>query len=475
MKTEIVDASPTRKEIKIEIPAEDVLAEYDRVSDQYAQHASVPGFRKGHAPRTVVRTRFKKEIRSEVLQKLIPEAINQAITENNLQVIGDPDVHLDNEGLNSVGKEPISLHAHVEVMPEVTLGEYKGLSAARRVRPVTDETVERMIEDLREASASLQPIEDRGAEAGDTVTVDFQGRYIEPPDDEDINAEAVDVVIGGEGVLQEFTDNLTGLRPDEAKTFTVAYPADFNAKALAGKTIEYTATVTAVRRKELPEVDDEWVKSLGEEEIDSVESLRARVQHNLSEHARHESERGVRDELLGKLIETHQFEVPATLVEYQSNQMLQSAVRDMIQRGMDPRNPEMNWEGTREMVRVRAEEDLRGSLLLERIADEEGIEVSDDEIEAEINSLAAASRQTVEAVRAALTKQGGERSIADRLRNRKALDLLVENAKVSDEEWREEVSPEEAVPEAEVVVTEKSAAVTATTESTGSETQPGQE
>ncbi len=439
MKTEITDSSPTRKEIKIEISPEEVRAEYDRVSAQYAQHASVPGFRKGHAPVSVIRTRFKKEIHGEVLQKIVPEAISQAIQENELQVIGDPEIHLDNEGFDKFGQEPFTLHAHVEVMPEITLGTYKGLEAARRVRPVTDENVESMIEDLREASASLQPVEDRGAELGDNVTFDVQGRYINPPEDEDIKAEAVEMELGGDGVLESFTENLTGVRPDEAKTFTVEYPADFSAKGLAGKTIEYTTTVTAVRRKELPEVDDEWVKSLGEEEIDSVETLRARVRDNLTQHSTHESERRLRDELLSKLIAEHQFEVPPTLVDYQTNQMIQTAARDMMQRGMNPRGEDVNWERLAALMRVRAEEDLRGSLLLESIADKENFEVTDEEIETEINSIAEASRQPVEQVRAALTKQGGERSIADRLRNRRALEFLVENASIKDEEWQEEV------------------------------------
>ena len=247
-----------------------------------------------------MRTRFKKDIQGDVLKRLVPEAVEQAITESGLQVIGQPDVHLDNENLDKLGQEPITLHAHVEVMPELSLGEYKGLEAARRTRPVTDEDVERVIENLREASASLQPVEERASEEGDTVTVDIQGRYVEPPAEEDINVEDVDVVLGGEGVLPDFTENLTGVRPDEAKTFTVDYPEDFNAKGLAGKTIEYTATVTAVRRKEVPALDDEWVKSLGEEEVESVEALRARVRENLSKNAEHESEHRLRDEVLGR-------------------------------------------------------------------------------------------------------------------------------------------------------------------------------
>jgi trigger factor len=438
MKTEIVDVSATRKEIKIEIEAAEVSAEFERVSGEYARGVTVPGFRKGHAPVGVVRTRYKKDIQGDVLKRLVPEAVEQAVIESGLQVIGQPDIHLDNENLDKLGQESITLHAHVEVMPELSLGEYKGLEAARRTRPIADEDVERVIENLREASASLQPVEERASEEGDTVTADIQGHYVEPPSEEDINVEDVDILVGGEGVLPAFTEHLTGVRPDEAKTFTVAYPEDFNAQGLAGKTIEYTATITAVRRKEVPALDDEWVKSLGEEEVETVEQLHARVRENLSKNAEHESEHRLRDEVLGRLIEQHRFEVPETIVSYQSNQILQSMVRDMIQRGMDPRSQDVNWEAMRDLVRERAGDDVRGSMLLERVAEAENIDVSDEEVEAEIQSMAEGSQQSVEQVRAALTKQGGERSIADRLRNRKALDFLVQHANVRDEEWREE-------------------------------------
>jgi trigger factor len=449
MKTEISEVSPTRKELKIEIEAADVSAEFERVTQEYARAVTVPGFRKGHAPVGVVRTRYKKDIQGDVLKRLVPEAVEQAIEESGLQVIGQPDVHLDNEGLDRLGQEPIRLHAHVEVMPELDLGEYRGLEAARRTRPVTDEEVERVIENLREASASLQPVEDRAAGPGDTVTVDIQGRYVEPAEEEDINVSDVDVVLGGEGVLAEFNEHLAGVQPDEVKTFTVKYPEDFGPqpkegeerKGLAGKTIEYTATVTAVRRKEVPALEDDWVRSLGEEEVETVEQLRARVRENLTKSAAHESEHRLRDEVLGRLIEQHRFEVPETIVSYQANQILQSMIRDMISRGADPRTQDINWEAMRDLVRERAGDDVRGSMLLERVAEAENIEVTQEEIDAEIESIAEGQRQSVEQVRAALTKQGGERSIADRLRNRKALDFLVQHARVRDEEWREEEPP----------------------------------
>ena len=438
MKTELVDVSPTRKEIKIEIEADAVRSAYDRVSDRFAQSATVPGFRPGHAPRSVVRTRFKDKIRGEVLQELVPQAVQDAISQLSLNAIGEPDLHLDNsEGLDKLGTQPISLHVHVEVLPEVTLGEYKGLDGVRRVRAVGDEDVDRVIDGLRDASASLQPVEDRGAEVGDTVTVNFHGEFVEKPEEEDINVDDVEVELGGRGVQQEFTDNLLGGRSDEEKTFTVDYPADFTSKGLAGKKVEYTAKIVAVRRKELPELDDEWAKSLGDE-FESVESLREKVKEDLVKRASAESDNRLRNEVMKKLVDAHPFEVPQTLSEHQASNRLESAVRDMIGRGIDPRTAEINWDGVREQLKTQAEFDVRGSMLLERIAQEERIEVGDDEIDQEINFIAEASRQTPAQVRAALTKQGGTTSIADRVRNRKALDLIVENARVTEEEWTEE-------------------------------------
>jgi trigger factor len=250
----------------------------------------------------------------------------------------------------------------------------------------------------------------------------------------------VEVVLGGEGVLADFNEQLMGTKPDDVKTFVVKYPADFSSQGLAGKEIEYTATVSAVRRKELPEIDDEWAKTFGEE-IDSLDTLRTKLSENLTERARLESEHRMRDEVMGKLIAAHEFEVPESLVKSQARRLLESTVRDMMQRGMDPRNQELDWENLQGMMETQATEDLRGSILLERIADAEEIEPTDEEIEREIEVIAEGARQSVEQVRAALTKQGGERSIADRLRHRKALDLLIENARVSEEEWREDAPP----------------------------------
>jgi trigger factor len=438
MKTELKEISQTRKQIDVEIDAAAVREVYDRVSDNYAKQASVPGFRPGHAPRAVVRTRFKEQIRTEVLRELLPDAVQKAVAEHKLDPLGEPELNLENsEGLDKLGQQDIAFNISVEVLPEIELRNYKGLAAGRSTRPVKDEDVDRVIESLRENSATLEPVEDRGAQAGDTVTASFHGTFLAEPEAEPIKVEDVDVVLGGEGVVQEITDQLTGTKPDDEKTFSVDYPADFSAKGLAGKQIEYAVKVSAVRLRELPELDDDWAQSLSEE-IETLEQLRAKVRSDLEQQAGEESDNKLRGALIRQLVEAHEFELPERLVEHQTEHRLESVVRDMIGQGIDPRNPELQWDKARESIREQASYDLRSSLLLERIAEEEKIEVSDQEIEDEINAIADASRQTPDQVRAILTKQGGERSIAGRLRNRKALNLLVDNANVTDQEWQGE-------------------------------------
>jgi trigger factor len=444
MKTELIDVSPTRKEIRIEIEPAQIRDAFDRISKQYSKAANVPGFRPGHAPTSVVRTRYRSEIRTEVLRELIPEAVNNAVIEHSLNPLGEPNVELDNTmALERLGEDPLSLKVSIEVLPEVPLDNYKGLEVNRRKRPITDEDVDRTIEGLRDNSASLQPVEDRASELGDTVTVNARGNFVVDPEEEEIKVDDVEVVLGGPGVQKEFTENLTGVRPEESRTFTVEYPADFTSPGLAGKTVQYTTEVTSVRQKELPELDDEWAQSLGGD-FDSVETLKAKVREDLEARATAESDHLLRDEIMKKLLEAHQFEVPESLVNQQTQHRMETVARQMMQRGIDPRNPELKWESAREELMVQAEEDVRATMLLEKIAEVENIAVSDEEVEAEINAIATASRQPVEQVRAALTKDGGERSIAHRLRSRKALDLLVENANVTDAEWTEPKEEEEA-------------------------------
>lgn len=440
MKTKIVDVTSVQKELTIEIDANAIREVYDRVTGVYAKRAKVPGFRPGHAPNSVVRTRFKNEITGDVLRELVPQAVNDAIREADLRVIGEPEVHLpDAENLTQdFGKKAISIQAHVEILPEIKLQNYKGLELTRRVRPVTDTEVDNIVDSLREASASLRAVEDRPSELGDTVTANFKGKYLNSSE-EDIEIEDVEVTLGAEGVEQAFTDNLLGTVVDDEKTFTIVYPPDFSTKDLAGKEVEYTAKVTAVRVKELPELDDEWAQSLGDE-YTSLEATRSKIVEDLTARANSEADRKLRAEAMDKVIEAHDFELPPTLVEKQIEHLLESFVRDLIGRGIDPASAELDWKKVREEFKSIAERDLRSAMLLEKIAEEENISVSDQEVEDEIKDAAEATQKPLEQVRAILTKDGGTRSIANRLRSRKTLNLIVDNARVTEGEWIEESS-----------------------------------
>jgi trigger factor len=444
MKTQLTEVSPTRKEIKIEIDHAQVRDAYDRISDEFIKNAKVPGFRDGHAPRSVVRTRYKNEIRTEVLRELVPDAVNNAIIEHSLDAIGEPDVHFENEEtLERLGEQPITVNVGVEVVPEINLGEYKGLEAQRRTRPITDEDVEFALESFREGAAVMVPVEDRASELGDTVVINAHGKEVDAPEAEEIKVDDIEVVLGGPNVQKEFTENLTGVRPDDKKTFTVEYPADFSTPALAGKKVEYEMEITAVRRREIPDLDDEWARSINEE-FDSVATLKAKIREDLEMRAAAEADNRVRAELIRELVAAHQFEVPQSWLEKQTDQRFESVLRDMIARGIDPRQQQVNWEGAREELKVQALEDVRATMLMDRIAEAENVTVSNEEIETEIELMAQMARQPKAQLRAALTKHGGERSIAQRLRNRKALDLLVENARITDAEWNEANDTSEA-------------------------------
>lgn len=437
---ELVNESQTRKTLKIEIEPDAIRKAFNEISKRYAKIATIPGFRPGNAPVNVVQTRYKDEIQNEVLREIVPNKINAAIQEHELNVLGEPEIHLENESsLKLDGSEPVQVHVHVEVMPDVTLGEYKGLEATKRLRPTTEDEITQMIDSLREAYTTLEPVEDRASEIGDTVTANFTGKFLDDPDAEPINVEEADVELGGENVEVAFTEHLTGLREDEEKTFVIEYPEDFTSPGLAGKKIEYTAKVISVRKKTLPEIDDEWVKSLDEPEVDTVDKLKERIKSNLEMQSQMESDSKLRVELLNKMIDSHDIEVPSKLVQYQVYQLSESLARDLYNRGIDPRQqPREFWERAMPSLEKQATRDLRGSMLLEAIADAENIEPTEEEIEQEIEAIAQASNQSIEQVHATLTKENRERSIADRLRNRKALDFLVDNANITEGEWREE-------------------------------------
>ncbi|MDQ3800289.1 MAG: trigger factor [Acidobacteriota bacterium] len=440
MKTEVIEVSPTQREIKIEIDGETVREVYNKIAKKYAQAASVPGFRKGLAPVDIVKMRYKDEIKNETLRELLPERVSQAIQENNLNPLGEPQLHLENaENIKLNGSEPLSLHVHVEVMPEIPTPDYENLEAVRRVRPVDEAELERLIDQRREQAATLIPVEDRKSQEGDTVIADLEGTFVNDPDNpEPIKAEDLEIKLGDANIEKTFSDNLTGVEEDEEKEFTVEYPPDFGSPGLAGKTVSYKAKIKSVGTTEMPEADDEWASSL-EEGYESMADLRRKLREDLEMVSKTEADNRVRDELITKLIEGNEFEVPNTLIDIQARNLLNNLAQDLQQRGMDLNKLDESFvRMAYENMRGQAEKDVRGAMLLEKIAELEGVEVTSEEIGEEIDRIAQYYGVTPEQVRASLSQQGGENNIADRLRSRKAVEALVEKAKVTEGEWIDE-------------------------------------
>ncbi len=439
MNTELIDVSPTRKEIKIEIEPQAVKQAYDKVSRKYAQGAQVAGFRKGNAPLDVVRMRYKEEIRSETLQEIVAEKVTEAIREHDLTPLVQPELHLDDhENLKLNGSQPVTLHAHIEVMPEIPTPEYKGLEAVRRVKPADDAELDKFIEARRQEQSSLIPVEGRKSEDGDTLIVDLEGAFEGDENEEPIKADDLEITLGDANIEKSFTENLAGVGTDEEKEFTVVYPEDFSSAALAGKTVHYKAKIKSIGKMELPEADDEWARSLGED-FESMGDLREKLRKDMEIHSKGSADAAIQNELIAKLIEKHAFEVPNALIENQARNLLNNFAQDMQQRGVDINKVEQEFvRMAYEQMRGQAERDVRGAMLLERVAELENIDVTGDEVSEEINRIAQYYRTTPDEIRQSLSQQGGEENVANSLRTRKAVEALVANAKVTDGEWIDE-------------------------------------
>ena len=444
MKSELKDISPTQKEIHVEIDAESLKEAYGRVSKKYAQRANVPGFRKGYAPVDVVRMRFRDEIKSEVLQDVVPGQVAAAIQEHDLHPLSEPHLHLENqENVKINGSEPVRLHVHVEVMPEIPVPKYDGIAVTRRVKPVSDSEVEDLISERIQKESALMPVEGRASEIGDTVIADLEGRFDDQPDSEPIKAEDLEIELGGEHIESSFTENLVGVNQDDEKEFTVVYPATFSSEALAGKTVHYRAKIKQVGRTEVPELNDDWAKSL-DEGYESIADLRKQLKADLEKYAEADADARLRNNAIAKLIEENSFEVPGTLIENQARNLLNNFARDMQERGIDVNKVEKEFiQMAYGNMRQQAERDVRGAMLLDRVAEMEKVEVTDAEIDDEIGKMSEYYRASVEEVREMVDSQGGGiDGIRNNLKTRKAIEAVVAKAKVTDGPWVDEAAGE---------------------------------
>jgi trigger factor len=425
-----------KRQLNIQIPGSLVNDEISRAGAEMARYARVPGFRPGRVPMSVIKNRYKAELRQEALRSLLPSAVETAVEMHRLRVVGEPQV----EKLDFADDGALDLAVVVEVAPEFELGDYKGLELTKRVYTVGDEDVDAILGRMREEAAQLVAVdeEERESRDGDFVSVDLEGEYVDEGGEheghhhEPIKADDVSIEIGGANVQPEFSENLRGLKVGDTKTFRVEYPAENAAPSFAGHTIEYTARVAAIRVRELPELDDAFASEAGDYE--SLDDLRKAIREDLEKRAEAKTEGEIRDSAIDALLAANEFAVPEVMMREQAQNRVQGLIRSLSSEGLDPRGLSLDWASMRDSAMEHAERDVRAMFIVDRIARTEQIDPSDDEVEAEIARIAESVGQPLEQVKARLTKEGGADSIRDQLRTRKALDFVIDAAHVTTEQ-----------------------------------------
>jgi trigger factor len=427
-----------KREIELEIPAENVQKATEKVARDIARVARIPGFRPGKAPVTLVRRRFAEDIQGEVLQSLVPEYLEKALDEKKLVPVTRPEV----DKVEFKEGEPLRFRAVFEVLPDFELGDYKNLQVHVDEIKTGDAQVDKALEEMRERAATFVPVEGRTAQDGDSVLVKLMGTPA--GGGEPVQADNIMVHLGAEETLASFTENLRGAMPEDTKQFETRYPDDYPDPKLAGKTYNFSVQVEGIKEKKLPELNDEFAKdaagSAGAEGegVATLEELRKKVRESLEAAKEQQQNAQAREKILDQLVKQHDFPVPEALVESQMDTRLERAVRSLTAQGVDPRAVNVDWVSLRRRQHDRAVDDVKAELLLDRIATAEQIEVSDEDVEKEIAAIAERSGESATALRARLTKQGALDRMKSKLRSDKTIELLCRTARIETTAKREE-------------------------------------
>jgi trigger factor len=411
-----------RRELELEIPAEEVTKKIESVAREFARVANVPGFRRGKAPVSLIRRKFADDIKGEVLQSLVPERVEKAVAEQKLTPVSQPQVDkLDfNEG------QPLKFRAVFEVLPEFELGNYKSLELEMPALDITDEDVTKTLEDMRERAATFAPVEDRAIQDGDFAQIKLLGT----PEGggEPLQADSVLCHIGAEETMEPFNANLKGANIGDHKNFEVEYPADYPDPKLAGKEYQYTVEVLGIKNKKLAELNDDFAKDVSD--ATTLDELKTKVREGLEHQRDHKHKELLHEKVLAEVVKLHDFPVPESLVEHQMDARLERVVRSLASQGVDPRAVNVDWVTLRKRQEERAKDDVKAELIVDRIASTENIDVTDEEITHELEHMASHSGESAEVIRARLTKQGTLDRMKAKLRSDKTLDWLAQNAKI---------------------------------------------
>lgn len=421
MKTEFVDVNETRKNVRVEIPQDVVDAEIDRVARDYSRKARVPGFRPGKAPARVIKQRYKEQILHDVLHDLVPRAVDDALRERGVEAVDTPDVRdvTIDEG------QPLTFTASFDTVPSFEPGDLSTIALRKPAVAIDEEVVGGALQRLRERAARHEPVEGRGVDQGDTLSVDLERTDAGGKTDKH---ESVSVEIGAKANPPGFDDQLIGMTPGETRSFTIHYPGDYPIGELANTDVSYTVKLNALKHRVLPELDDEFAKDLG---LESLEALRTRVREDLEHEAHHAADREVRAELMKQLAARLPFEAPASLVDREIDHRVEEFARRLMDQRIDPRQTGINWNDFRESQREVGREAVAAALVLDEITRREQLEVSQAEIDAEVERYAERTGRTPAAVRAALEKEGGMSRVAAGLRREKSIDFVMSRATIA--------------------------------------------
>ena len=410
-----------RRSLEIAIPADEVETETGRVITDVQKRAKLPGFRPGKAPATLIRKQFAGDIRQRVLESLIPKYLQKQFEAENLNVVGQPDI----TDIHFHEGEPLRFKAEFEVTPEIELKEYKDVEVPYQDPSVTDEDVEKRIEEIRNQKADYSNIDPRPLEDGDHAVVALES--IGGIEGEPVKQDEMVLEIGGADTFEAFSDNLRGVSPGESREFEVTYPEDYGAARMAGKTIRFHATLKGIRKKELPELNDEFAQDLGD--YRNMEELREAVRKAIYAQRERDAQQEAKNKIVDKLVDEHEFPVPETFVERQIRNRVETTLRAMASEGVDPRSMNLDWEKIRASQRDKAVREVKASMLLSKIAEREAIHVTREEVDREVERMARQQREPVAAVQMRFEKDGTLGRIASHIQTEKTLTFLFEHAR----------------------------------------------
>ncbi len=413
-----------RHSIEVTVPLADVQAETERALVEVTKKVRLPGFRPGKAPASLVKTRFASEIRQDVVEALVPKAFRKALEADGLKIVSQAkysDIHF-HDG------EPLKFKAEFEVEPEFQLGTYRDLPVVYNEPAVSDADVDERIEKVREQKAEYVNVDPRPLVDGDYAMVSLESLAgAEPP----IQQDELMLKIGDENTLAGFSEHLKGLSPEDEREFDITYPEDYDRDTLAGKTVKFRATVKAVRQKELPEVNDEFAKDLGD--YQTLDELKASIRSSIQREREFEAQQTAKTKLIDQLVEAHDFAVPEVYVDRQIEMNVERRLRALAAEGIDPKSIKLDWEKVRETQKDQALKDVKASLLLDKVATAESLDATQDEVDKEVQRFAKQQREAVAVTRAKLQKDGTLGRIANSIRTEKTLAFLFERSRKSAE------------------------------------------